>query len=216
MRIRKQTLNWWVVLSTAWTFPNCFPPLSTWFFENWSNLGGKTGVLTASIIQKLCSSCVASLVLFWISLSIWIDTTASQVVICWGDKVQQRGKDTSVCYIIIKMRAPKSFFFHTKVCSSIRNKEKLIYFKYVMFNLCYAIVQLMLLRNSEMYYICTQLSSKETKNTLSNRVFEKDKYYTFNSWINTQRMSKYADLVINTKVKLLIWSLLKLMNGLDL
>lgn len=76
------------------------------------------------------------------------------------------------------MRAPRSFSFYIEVCSSIRNTEKLIYFKYVVFNLCYAIVQLMLLRNSEMHYKCTQSSSRETKNTLSNRVFEKDKFYT--------------------------------------
>lgn len=181
--------------------------------------------MTASIIQKLCSSCAASLVLFWISLSIWIDAVESQVVIHWGDKDRVRCNKGEkiyqfVCYLIKNLRAPRSFSFYIEVCSSIRNTEKLIYFKYVVFNLCYAIVQLMLLRNSEMYYKCTQSSSRETKNTLSNRVFEKDKFYTkrysFNSWINKQHMGKYADLVTNTEMKLLVWSLLNLMNGLDL
>jgi len=74
-----------------------------------------------------------------------------------------RGKDVSVSYLITNISVPKSSSFYTEVCSSLKNTRKLIYLLCVIFNTHYIIICLMFFGNSEMYYICTHSSSKETK-----------------------------------------------------
>lgn len=77
--------------------------------------------------------------------------------------MQQKGKDPSFCYLITNISIPKIFSFYIKVCSSVKNTRNLIYLLNVKFNICYIIICLKFFRKAEMYYICTHLSSKETK-----------------------------------------------------
>lgn len=118
-----------------------------------------------------------------------------------------------------KYQCPKKLLLSLKVCSLVKNTRKLIYLLYAKCDVCYIVIHLRIHRNSEMYYICTHSSSKETK-----LQFPKGYWKSRNAWprgfkgILEQVGRRINTLVLRQalKKKLLVSSLPNLMNGLVL
>lgn len=127
--------NWKTkIKQMGWTFLYLSLPLSPWFFENWSNLWSKTGIWQHLSYRKSCRCFAASLVLFWISLSIWIDTAESlggMLTLKLRRQglhgMQQKGRDLSVCYLTMNISVPIKLLFLRKKYSLAKSTRKLIY-----------------------------------------------------------------------------------------